>query len=580
MKNLKRIFLFTFLSLLLLLGVLAYINLREAREVLPETAVDYGNEPDYRQRQWWESTTVYQVYPRSFQDSNGDGIGDIAGIISRLDYIRGLGFETIWFSPFFESPQQDFGYDISDYYRADPVYGDSALIDSLIGEIHRRDMKVVFDMVLNHTSEQHAWFRESRSGRDTPRSDWYIWQDGKDGGPPNNWINALTQPAWNYDTLRGQWYYSAFLPFQPDLNWRNPDVKAAMFGMMRHWLGRGVDGFRLDIFNFIYEDEQFRDNPRTLRFLPSRDFTKVKGQNRIHNVNHPDNFGLAREMRSLIDEYGNPSRFLVGEVFGLNRAMRQFLGEKNDGLNLVFLFDITDFEWNAGFFRQHIRTFEAFYPYPYQPVYVFSNHDRPRSISRLGNDEQKAKLLALLQFTLRGVPFTYQGEEIGMRTGEIPLEEAKDPLPGVLAEMLPEFIVKNAPFVFNRDNCRTPMQWDGTANGGFTEAAATPWLPVQENADSVNVAAQQANENSLLNTYRDLLRLRQENLPLKWGSLQLVEEGMSGEVLGYQRIYREEQMAVYLNFSEEMQLLPEAGRPVYIIGEAILEGGRLKLGVD
>ena len=579
MKAFKRILLFTGIIVFLFLGILAYSNLRDASPPLPEVVgPSYGNEPDYQQRQWWESTAVYQVYPRSFQDSDGDGIGDIPGIISRLDYIKGLGFETIWFSPFFKSPHRDFGYDVSDYYRADPEYGDSVLIDSLIREIHRRDMKVVFDMVLNHTSDQHPWFVESRSSRDNPQSDWYVWRDGQDSEPPNNWINALTRSGWNYEPQREQWYYSAFLSFQPDLNWRNPDVKAAMFDMLRYWLDRGVDGFRLDIFNFIYEDEQFQDNPWTLRILPGRDFTKVKGQNRVHNVNHPDNYELAREIRALLDEYENPSRFMVGEVFGNHRALKQFLGKNQDGLNLVFLFDISDFEWEARFFREQIRTFEAFYPYPYQPVYVFSNHDRPRSISRLGNDLQKARLLALLQYTLRGVPFTYQGEEIGMHTGNIPIAQAKDPLPAAIAEMLPGIMRNAIPVSLNRDNCRTPMQWDGTVHAGFTEEGAEPWLPVQNNADSINVEVQEASENSLLQTYQALLRLRSESLPLKWGSLQLQEAGIPDGILSYRRIYRDQEVVVYINFSEEAQVLPEDGTAAIMVGQVLLQDGRLNLG--
>ena len=577
MKILKRFFLLALLGLLLVVGILAYINLREEREPLPHAPANYGNEPNPNQRQWWESTVVYQVYPRSFQDSDGDGIGDIAGIISRLDYIRELGVETIWFSPFFESPQKDFGYDVSNYYQAGPEYGDSLLIDSLIREVHKRGMKVVFDMVLNHTSDQHSWFQESRSGPDNPRSDWYIWRDGQGAEPPNNWINALAYPAWNYGPQRGQSYYSAFLHFQPDLNWRNPEVKSAMFDMMRYWLDRGVDGFRLDIFNFVYEDEQMRDNPPTLRFIPGRDFTKVKGQNRIYNVNHPDNFVLARELRGLLDAYDSPPRFLVGEVFGNHRTLRQFLGDNQDGLHLVFLFDIADFDWSADFFRTQIRTFEAFYPHPYQPVYVFSNHDRPRSITRIGNDVQKARLLALLQLTLRGVPFIYQGEEIGMHTADIPLEEAQDTLPIVIAGMLPEFVVKHLPFVFNRDNCRTPMQWDRTPNSGFTAEGVTPWLPVQENAGSINVQAQQENKNSLLRTYQALLKLRNESLPLKWGSLKLLEGGLLPDVLAYQRIYRDQRMAVYVNFSEEPQSLPVNGEIAMSVGTYHQKDGQLIL---
>jgi oligo-1,6-glucosidase/alpha-glucosidase len=578
MNYFKRIILGASLLLLLFLAIFSYINLRTEEESLPEVVDINANDRDYRQREWWEGTTVYQIYPRSFQDSDGDGIGDIKGIISRLDYIKELGFETIWFSPFFKSPQKDFGYDISDYYHIDPVYGDLFLVDSLIGEIHRRGMRVIFDMVLNHTSDQHPWFQESRSSRNNLKSNWYVWQDGKGDAPPNNWHSALGTPGWNYDPQRGQWYYAAFLPFQPDLNWRNPEVQEAMFNLLRYWLNRDVDGFRLDIFSFIYEDAQFRDNPWTLRYLPSNDFTKVLGQHRVHTMNHPDNITLAQEMRNLLEKYQNPSRFMVGEVFGSHHILKKFLGEESPGLNLIFLFDISQLRWRANFFRKKIRTFEAFYPHPYQPTYVFSNHDRPRSTTQLDNDVTKTKLLALLQFTLRGVPFTYQGEEIGMHTAHIQLERAKDPLPRALIKLIPKFIWNNVPVIFNRDNCRTPMQWNHITNSGFTSQEAAPWLPVQDNADSINVEVQWQNENSLLHTYRKLLHLRNKNLSLKWGNLQLLDKGIPEEVFAYQRMYLKEKIVVYINFSKEQQVISVNGKMLFTVGKFEREATRSTLG--
>ena len=315
--------------------VLAVVNLTDASEPIPDLEVAHGEEADLGDRPWWEATTVYQVYPRSFQDSDQDGVGDIGGIISRLDYIRDLGFQTIWFSPFFKSPQKDFGYDVSDYYLPDPQYGDTLLVDSLIRESHKRDMKVVFDLVLNHTSEAHPWFVESRSGKDNPKSDWYLWRDGKGENPPTNWHSALGMNGWHYDVTRQQWYFSSFLSFQPDLNWRNPEVKAAMFEVVRYWLDKGVDGFRLDIFNYIYEDPGFKDNPFSLRVVPTQDFTKMFWQEKKYTMNHPDDFALAKELRSILDGY-DPPRFMVGEVFGDHKTLKNFLGEKQDGLNLVF----------------------------------------------------------------------------------------------------------------------------------------------------------------------------------------------------------------------------------------------------
>ncbi|MCO5724122.1 alpha-glucosidase [Robiginitalea marina] len=571
---LRKILLGFVLVLVTAIAVLAVVNLTNAAEPIPELVVAHGEEADYSDRPWWEATTVYQVYPRSFQDTDGDGVGDLAGIISRLDYIRDLGFETIWFSPFFRSPQKDFGYDVSDYYLPDPQYGDSLLVDSLIREIHKRDMKVVFDLVLNHTSESHPWFVESRSGKDNAKSDWYLWRDGKGGDPPTNWHSALGMNGWHYDQTRQQWYFSSFLSFQPDLNWRNPEVKAAMFEVVRHWLDKGVDGFRLDIFNYIYEDPGFRDNPFSLRVIPTRDYTKMFWQEKEYTMNHPDDFTLAKELREILDTY-DPPRFMVGEVFGDHKTLKNFLGENQDGLNLVFLFDISDLEWDAGFFREKIKRIEAFYPYPYTPTYVFSNHDRVRSITLLADDLQKAKALALLQLTVRGVPFYYQGEEIGMPTGTIPGEEALDPLPAAF-DWLPDFAKGQ---VFNRDNCRTPMQWETGPNAGFTRAGATTWLPVLEDPGGRNVASQQRDANSLWHTNQSLLRIREEYPVLKWGSLRWLPEYDRGHILGYERIHRDESLRILINLSEQTELLEVPGNRsvLFASGAASLQGGTLEL---
>ena len=571
---LKKIALALLLLLITAIAVLLVVNLTEASEPIPEVEVAHGKEVLQSERPWWEATTVYQVYPRSFQDSDGDGVGDLAGIISRLDYIRDLGFETIWFSPFFRSPQKDFGYDVSDYYLPDPQYGDTTLVDSLIREIHKRDMKVVFDLVLNHTSEEHPWFEASRASRDNPKSDWYVWRDGEPDQPPTNWHSVLGMNGWHYDDTRAQWYFSSFLSFQPDLNWRNPEVKEAMFEMVRHWLDKGVDGFRLDIFNYVYEDPQFRDNPFTLRVLPTRDFAKMFWQEKKYTMNHPDDFVLAKELRNILDTY-HPPRFMVGEVFGDHQTLRNFLGEKQDGLNLVFLFDISDIAWEADFFQEKIRRIEAFYPYPYTPTYVFSNHDRPRSITLLGDDMQKAKTLALLQLTLRGVPFFYQGEEIGMPTGTIPGEEALDPLPAAF-DWLPDFAKDQ---VFNRDNCRTPMQWEAGENAGFTAAGVTPWLPVQSSAARINAAAQRGDAGSLWRVNQSLLQIRSESLPLRWGSLRWLSEFYQGDLLAYDRVYRDQSVRILINFSETAgQAEVSAGMSVlFATGPVSLEAGTLEL---
>jgi oligo-1,6-glucosidase/alpha-glucosidase len=574
----KKLFIITLKLIfgLLLIGLIwvIIVNVHEPKEELPALSPPDPSINNLDHRHWWEGTTVYQIYPRSYQDSNGDGIGDINGIIDRLDYLKQLGIETLWFSPFFDSPQGDYGYDVSDYLKVDGDYGDSTSIDSLIAEVHKRDMKIVFDLVLNHTSEEHPWFVQSRSSKNNPKSDWYVWKDGEIDNPPNNWHNMLGSQGWHYDEGRGQWYFSSFLPFQPDLNWRNPEVKDTMMDILRFWLDKGVDGFRLDIFNCIYEDESLKDNPGTLRYLPTKDLTKVLGQERKYTLNHPDNFTLAMELRTMMDEY-EPDRFMVGEVFGDQPTLKKFMGDNNDGLHLVFLFDITEFKWKADFFRERIEKFEAFYPYPYTPTYVFSNHDRIRSITHLDGDLQKAKTLALMQLTLRGVPFIYQGEEIGIPTASIPPEKALDPLPAAF-DWIPEVIRKNVPVIYNRDNCRTPMQWDNTAQAGFTGEGVEPWLPVMDNFQTLNVATQLEDSLSLLNNYMSLIRLRNEIAPLKWGSLSLMKDPKDNDVLAYHRSHNEEKVAVFINFSSKEKAIPGNGKVLYSSG-SIIEKGEQRL---
>lgn len=509
-----------------------------------------------KSRNWWKETTVYQIYPRSFKDSDGDGIGDINGIISELDYIQSLGFETIWFSPFFKSPQLDHGYDISDYEEIAAEYGNLNLLDSLIKEVHQRDMKIVFDLVLNHTSEDHAWFQESKSSKDNPKSDWYVWKDGKNGGPPNNWQNILGQEsAWIYAPERGQYYYAAFMPFQPDLNMNNPEVRAEIFTLFKYWLDKDVDGFRLDIFNFIFENQNFKDNPSTWRYLPKFEEGKWMFEEHKYNFHQPEVLDFAKELRSILESYPD-GRFMVGEVFGSHKEMRELMGtEHYDGLNLVFLFNFLEtFEFSADYFREKAMEYEAFYPYPLVPTHVFSNHDQLRSITRLDNNVQKADVLAAFQLTMRGVPFVYQGEEIGMTTDKIPVEEAQDPVAKYWKGIPHELGVKLGQLL-NRDNCRTPMQWSAETAAGFSSNPNT-WLPVQENYKSINVETQLADGNSLLNTYKDLLKLRNESSVLKAGQITFLDaQTLPKEVLAYQRFNGQDNLRIYLNFSEESKTI-------------------------
>ncbi|MBE7432412.1 MAG: alpha-glucosidase [Anaerolineales bacterium] len=488
---------------------------------------------------WYHKTTIYQIYPRSFMDSNGDGIGDLQGIIQKLDYLKDIGFETIWVSPFFASPQRDFGYDVADYLSIAPEFGSMEDALQLIEETHRRGMKIVFDLVLNHTSDQHPWFLESRSSRDNPKADWYLWRD-----KTNNWQSMTGGSGWHYAGERGQYYWASFLPFQPDLNWRNSEVKKTMFDIARFWLDKGADGYRLDIFNTIYKDEEFRDNPFAFKFAPTPNDPSGFLQKAKYSQDQPESFDLAGEFRTLTDEFGEI--LTVGEVAAARDVVRKYAGEEtNDGLTLVFDFEMLQFKFTAEYFRKLIRDIEKHFPPPFMPVYVFSNLDKRRSIHRLGDDFRKAKLLAMLQFTLRGVTCTYYGEEIGMTNLKLPFATALDPIPRKYTA-IPRFIFDWFDVTVNRDEVRTPMQWDESQNAGFSAAKKT-WLPVHPNYPTVNVKRENADETSLLNTFKRLLKFRRENIAMQEGTLEMLG-GLPGNVLGYARKTQREKRVALLNF--------------------------------
>ena len=511
------------------------------------------------QNEWWKQTVIYQIYPRSFYDSNGDGIGDLEGVIQKLDYIEDLGVETIWLSPFFKSPQRDFGYDISDYLSIAEEYGDMKTVEKLIDEIHKRNMKIVLDMVMNHTSNEHSWFIESRD-KDSAKADYYVWAKGKGHKgkrKPTNWRSMTGPYGWRYDEIRKEWYYASFMSFQPDLNYHNPEVKKAMFHMVRFWLNKGVDGFRLDIFNAIYKDPSLKNNPLSYKLIPEENDLRAFFQNPIYTINHPLNFEFAKELRQVIDEEPKKNnRFLIGEVVGKNETIRKYLGEKQDGLNLIFLFETLKFKLTSSFFHQLITTFEKEYPAPYVPVYVFSNHDRKRSISRIENNIEKAKMLAFIQLTVRGVPVIYYGEELGMEQTFIPRKQALDPVAKILG-WLPDLVRKRIPENFNRDECRTPMQWSNQENGGFTSASSKPWLPLNDNYKKVNVEHSQKDKNSLLHTYCSLLQLRKQRMELRSGSILLDDLIPSDkELLSYSRTTKNGKLFILANLSNNVKILP------------------------
>jgi alpha-glucosidase len=511
---------------------------------------------------WWKQTVVYQIYPRSFADGNGDGIGDLRGIIGKLDYLRDLGVETLWLSPFYASPQADFGYDIADYRAVAPEYGDLDTALTLVEEAHRRGLKVVLDMVLNHTSDQHPWFLESRSSRDNPKRDWYVWRDGKKPGgkaPPNNWNAMIGGSGWHYDARTDQWYWAQFLPFQPDLNYRNPEVQEAMLSAMRFWLDRGIDGFRLDIVNALFEDAEFRDNPFAWTLLPTDEDPSMFFQGSDRTLNHPDTVAFMRVLRRMMDAYDDPPRFLVGEV---NASMEMVLEHccEGEGLHLVFLFKSLVTPLEAKRVRALIAEYEARFEEPLIPTWVFGNHDRARRIDRLGGDLERAKLNAALQLTARGVPFLYYGEEIGMRQAKIPVRRALDPLPKRLRWLPQPFFDAVHRFThesINRDECRTPMQWDAGRNAGFCPEGVAPWLPTSADATERSVAAQTDDPGSLLSCYRRLLSARRESPALHAGDLTLLDG--RGDVVSYVRRPPEEggpRALVHLNCSAKEAELP------------------------
>ncbi len=504
---------------------------------------------------WYHQTTIYQIYPRSFYDSNNDGIGDIQGIIQKLDYIKELGFETIWCSPFFKSPQQDFGYDVSDYCDIAPEYGTLADAEQLIGEAHKRGMKIIFDMVMNHTSVEHPWFKQDLLKQN--QQDFYIWAD-----KPNNWRSMTGGSGWNYSRERKQYYWASFLPFQPDLNYRNPEVKKAMLGNVSFWLRKGVDGFRLDIFNVLFKDSLLRDNPFSWKAVPDEKNPDGFFQQFKYTINQPESFEFAIELRSVCDGFGE--KMLIGEVSGNRETIKQYLGkEKNDGLGLVFNFEMLRFKFNAKYFRTLAENIEKEFPEPFMPVYVFSNHDRRRSMKRLKGDVQKAKLLHLFQLTVRGVPCMYYGEEIGMTDARIPFREGLDPIARKMKNV-PRIIFDLAGETPNRDEVRTPMQWDSSYNAGFSNAEST-WLPVHESFRSISVRSESEDEKSLLNFVRQVLRIRENNPAFRLGILELVPPyRLPQNVLGYKRVFGGQTFYVILNFSKREKFVHIAGEHFFI----------------
>jgi alpha-glucosidase len=480
-----------------------------------------------RAKSWWRNGIFYQIYPRSYQDSNGDGVGDIRGIIERLRYVSALGADAIWLSPIFPSPMADFGYDISDYVGVDPLFGTMADFNSLVSAVHAAGLKLILDLVPNHTSDQHPWFIESRSSRENPKRDWYLWRDPRpDGSAPNNWMSEFGGSAWALDAATGQYYYHAFLAQQPDLNWRNREVRAAIHDVMRFWLRKGVDGFRVDVIWHLIKDEQFRDNPPNPGVRPNR--PPHESLLPMYTADQAEVQDVIAEMRGVIDEFED--RVLIGEIYLPFERLVAYYGKDLAGAHLPFNFALLSAPWNARAIEKIIAEYEAALPAGAWPNWVLGNHDRPRVASRVG--EAQARVAAMLLLTLRGTPTLYYGDEIGMHQVAIAPDQVRDPFE------------KNVPGIgVGRDGCRTPMQWDATPQAGFS--IAQPWLPLPDDYVHENAANLGADRQSILSLYRALIKLRKQTPALVSGAY--VPLAAEGELLLYRRQHDQGSLLIALN---------------------------------
>ncbi|HZJ48575.1 MAG TPA: alpha-amylase family glycosyl hydrolase [Acidimicrobiia bacterium] len=515
--------------------------------------------------EWWKSAVIYQVYPRSFQDTTGSGVGDLNGITRRLEYLsKTLGIDAVWISPFYPSPMADFGYDVADYTDVDPLFGTLEDFDRLLDEAHRLGLKVIVDWVPNHSSDEHPWFLESRASRTNTRRDWYMWADPKpDGSPPNNWLSPFGGPAWEFDEPTGQYYLHSFLREQPDLNWRNPEVEAAMFDTLRFWLDRGVDGFRIDVAHYIMKDPNLTDILPAPPPTHEADFKPLGGYDAWEHVNdkgHPDVHAVFRRLRHVLDEYDG-DRFAVGEIHIFDWHEWATYYGNGDELHMPFNFSLVWAEWNATAIRRRIEALEAVIPEDGWPNYVLGNHDEQRLATRYGPQNVPAATVLLL--TLRGQPTIYYGDEIALRETPVPPELQIDPwglrVPGM-----------------GRDGCRTPMPWTPGPGHGFTLPDVEPWLPFGGDADERNVETQLTDTASVVNTYRRLLHIRRGRRSLLSGSIQFIDD-LPADVLGFVRADGQERTVVFINFVDET-------RPVRALpGSAMLlstENGRGHVGTN
>lgn len=478
---------------------------------------------------WWQRGLIYQIYPRSFQDSNADGTGDLRGITQRLDYLHWLGVDAIWISPIFPSPMADFGYDVANYTDVDPIFGTLADFDELLAAAHTKDIKLILDYVPNHTSDQHPWFLDSRSSRSSKKRDWYIWRDPKpDGAQPNNWLSAFGGSAWTFDPATDQYYYHAYLKEQPDLNWRNTEVQEAMYDVLRFWLDRGVDGFRIDALRQVAKHAELPDNPPNPSWRPGQD--PYHALLPTHSTDQPELMDIVHRFREIAEEYSE--RVLIGELWLPIERLVAYYGHDGCGLHLPFNFHLILTPWEARRISALIETYEGLLPPNAWPNWVLGNHDRSRIATRVGPAQER--VAAMLLLTLRGTPTLYNGDEIGMHDVHIPPELVQDPFE------------RNVPGIgVGRDPERTPMQWTSDVHAGFS--LVSPWLPVADDFRTCNVAVAQANPRSMLRLHRELIRLRREMPALSVGAYTPVY--VDDDVLVYERSAGAQSVRVALNLS-------------------------------
>ncbi|OYX36955.1 hypothetical protein B7Z00_04115 [Candidatus Saccharibacteria bacterium 32-50-10] len=506
---------------------------------------------------WRDVNAIYQIYPRSFMDSNGDGIGDLRGIIDRLDYIHGqkdsLGIDAIWFSPIFPSPMLDMGYDVSDYCGIDPLFGTLDDFKELIDKAHQREINVMVDFVPNHSSDQHPWFQASRQSKDNPHSDYYVWRDAKpDGSLPNNWLSIFGGPAWEYDEVRGQYYLHTFLKEQPDLNWDNPMVRDEMKRVIRFWMDLGVDGIRADAVRWLSKDSQFRNDPKSKHHAHAADGASIEYDGLMHKYSRfgKNLFPYLRELTDVIAEYDN--RIMIFEDYpDANYSTKeQYLGFYgiNPKVSMPFNFEGVWTEFSADAFRTFITEFQGMLnPDEHTPVYCFSNHDQSRIVTRMGGDEQ-ARLVALMQMSLPGLPTVYYGDELGMPDTPVEVEQIRD---------LRAFT--SGDIATTRDPCRTPMQWQRGQYAGFSDTV--PWLPVGHSVSKHNVQSQLSEPDSFLSLYRRLLRMRSRYNIISNGTYEAMGE-LKSDIFMFARWLGDQHIFVVLNFGSKNNSvkLPHKGR--------------------